>query len=290
MITVFTPAYNRAHLFPRLYESLEAQTCKNFEWVVVDDGSRDNTREVVEGYISKASFPIRYFYQENGGKHRAINRGIKEAKGELFFIVDNDDWLANDAIEKTLAVFESIKNDASFGGICGLDSYADGKIVGSGLPGEIIDANAYDIRYKYQVVGDLKEVFRTDVMREFPFPEFNEERFCPEALVWNRIANRYKLRYFNQPIYFAEYQADGLTANIMKVRHNSPLASMTTYAELCHADVPFKERIKAAINFWRFTPWKHYNMLKQYKMLNWLMLFLLLGVIMRVNDIRILNK
>lgn len=286
MITVFTPAYNRAHLLPRLFGSLEAQTCKNFEWVIVDDGSSDKTREVVEGYVSKASFPIRYFHQENGGKHRAINRGVMEAKGELFFIADNDDWLTYDAIEKTVSVFEFVKDDVTFGGICGLDSYADGKIVGSGLPGEIIDANAYDIRYKYHVTGDLKEVFRTDVMREFPFPEFDGERFCPEALVWNRIANRYKLRYFNQSIYFAEYQADGLTANIMKVRHNSPLASMTTYAELCHADVPFKERIKAAINFWRFTPKRYYSQCNEMHMSRWQFIFVPLGVLMRLKDKR----
>lgn len=126
------------------------------------------------------------------------------------------------------------------------------EVIGSGLPCERVDANAIDIRYRYHVTGDMKEVFRTDVLREFPFPEFHGERFCPEQLVWFRIAHRYKLRYVNKPIYIAEYQPDGITAGITRARMKSPSASMLTYAELAECPVPFMARVKAAINFWRF--------------------------------------
>lgn len=286
MITIFTPAYNRAHLLPRLYESIEAQSCKDFEWVVVDDGSKDNTREVVEEYMARASFPVRYFYQENGGKHRAINRGVKEAKGELFFIADNDDWLPVTAVEVVVKEFEAVKSDDSFAGVCGLDAYEDGRIVGSGMLCDVLDCTAHEIRYQYNVTGDMKEVFRTSVMRQFPFPDIEGERFCPEALVWNRIAMKYKLRYINIPIYIAEYQPDGLTANIMRVRHFSPLASMATYAELSHAPVPLAVRLKSTINYWRFTPWRYYGKTSCFKMLNCTIVLQPLGALMRLNDKR----
>ncbi len=283
MITVFTPAYNRAHLLPRLFESLCRQTYKDFEWVVVDDGSVDDTRSVVEEFsvlgfefsgnltqplktqnsklktnlnIQHSTLntnTIRYIFQENGGKHRAINRGVKEARGELFFIADSDDTLPPDALEKVSGIYEGIKDYPIFAGVCGLDGTFDGKVIGSGLPEEVIDDNSIAVRFKLGVTGDMKEVFRTSVLKEFPFPEIEGERFCPEVLLWNRIATKFKLRYFNQIVYLAEYQDDGITAGIVKARMKSPVASMMTYAEMTqYIDVPLKEKVKAAINYWRF--------------------------------------
>ena len=264
MITVFTPTYNRAHLLPRLYESLCRQTFTDFEWVIVDDGSTDGTKdlfhpngngkcflaEIAENQIP--IFPIRYFYQENGGKHRAINRGVKEAKGELFFIADSDDMLPPNALEIVAEMFDGIEADKSFAGVCGLDSTFDGKIIGSGLPQEVVDVNSIDLRMRHGVTGDMKEVFRTAVLKEFPFPEIDGERFCPEMLLWNRIATKYKLRYFNKVIYLVEYQDNGISSGITKARINSPVASMMTYAETTQYDIPFIQKVKAAINYYRF--------------------------------------
>lgn len=255
LITVFTPTYNRAQLLPRLYESLCAQTCTEFEWLVVDDGSTDNTEEVVENFIKSAqkNFPIRYIKKENGGKHTAINVGVKEANGELFLIADSDDKLPENAIADIAEVYETIKDNSEYAGVCGLDKDFNGKIIGSGLPQEIIDTNSLDIRYRFGITGDLKEVFRTEVMRKFAFPETNGERFCPEALVWNRIAYKYKLRFFNKAVYSVEYQQGGLTANIVRIRMKSPMASMMTYAEMTrYPSVPLMQKMRAAINYWRF--------------------------------------
>ena len=254
LITIFTPTYNRAHLLPKLFESLCRQTYRDFEWVIVDDGSTDDTKDVVNSQftIHNMQFPVRYFYQENGGKHRAINRGVKVAQGELFFIADSDDWLPEDALTTVAKEYAKIKDDRTAAGVAGLDCYGKGGIVGSGLSKDTIDSNAIDIRLKHHVTGDLKEVFRTSVLRESPFPEIEGERFCPEQLVWFRIAQKYKLHYFNQPIYIAAYQEQGITAGIVKARMNSPIASMMCYQELNGYDVPLSQKLKAAINYWRF--------------------------------------
>lgn len=254
-ITILTPTYNRASLLPRLFDSLLRQTSKDFEWIVVDDGSTDDTREVVANLKEKCggAFPMGYVYKANGGKHMAINIGAERARGELLFIADSDDLLTDDALETVANSWHDISDDKSFAGIAGLDIAMDTReVIGSGLPQGHIDCNAIDIRYRHHVTGDMKEVFRTEVLREFPFPEFAGERFCPEQLVWFRMARRYRLRYINKPIYIADYQPDGITAGITRARMRNPSASMLTYAELTECPVPFLVKVKAAINFWRF--------------------------------------
>ena len=199
MITVFTPTYNRGHLLNRLYESLIKQRYKSFEWIIVDDGSTDGTQNVVSSLILghdnlQGGFPIRYFKKENGGKHTAINLGVEYAEGELFFIADSDDFLPKDSLQIVHEEWSKIKHDDTFLGVCGIDADLNGKIIGSGLPKEYIDCHAWDLSPVYKVTGDLKEVFRTDVLRLFPFPEIKGEKFCPEVLVWFRMARNYKMR------------------------------------------------------------------------------------------------
>lgn len=252
MITVFTPTYNRGQLLQRLYESLCRQTFKNFEWLIVDDGSTDNTADIVKPFIDGENVNVIYIKQKNGGKHRAINHGVKVAKGELFFIVDSDDQLPSDSLYIISQTYKAVQSDKSFAGISGLDSSIDGKIIGTGLPIDHIDCSTLDIEYKYCITGDLAEVFRTDVLKEFPFPEIDGEKFCPEDLVWHRIALKYKLRYINKVIYYAEYQDDGLTSKIIRIRMNSPMASITYYSELTLMNIPFVQKMKSAINYWRF--------------------------------------
>ena len=253
MITILTPTFNRAYLLPRLFESLTHQTDFDFEWLVMDDGSTDGTSDLFAGktFLS-APFPIRYYQQENGGKHRALNAGVKQAKGDFIFIADSDDWLLPQSVAIVGQHTSAIADDNTFAGVAGLDIFDDERIVGTGLPQDIIDCNAMDIRYRYHVDGDLKEVFKTTVLQEFPFPEIQDEKFCPEQLVWFRIAQKYKLRYFNTPIYVAEYQPNGITASIIRVRMLAPQATCMMYAEMLAYKIPFKEKIKAAINFWRF--------------------------------------
>ena len=237
MITVFTPTYNRGHLLNRLYESLIKQRYKSFEWIIVDDGSTDGTQNVVSSLILghdnlQGGFPIRYFKKENGGKHTAINLGVEYAEGELFFIADSDDFLPKDSLQIVHEEWSKIKHDDTFLGVCGIDADLNGKIIGSGLPKEYIDCHAWDLSPVYKVTGDLKEVFRTDVLRLFPFPEIKGEKFCPEVLVWFRMARNYKMRFFNRIIYIADYQQNGITSSITRLRMNSPIGSMLTCDKL----------------------------------------------------------
>jgi glycosyltransferase involved in cell wall biosynthesis len=252
LLTIFTPTFNRAFLLSRVYESLLIQTVKDFEWIIVDDGSVDDTEKVVNGFISENKIKIIYQKQNNRGKHYAINKGVSLASGTFFLILDSDDALPKDAVEfvfsKSTFVFENKK----LGGIAGRRNTAEGAIVGNQIFQELI-SNSIDIRFKYNVTGDLVEIFKTEVLKEFPFPEIANEKFCPEALVWNRIAIKYDLLFCNKGIYTTEYLPDGLTAKIVKIRMTSPLASMIMYSELANYDIPLLQKVRATINFWRFA-------------------------------------
>ena len=224
--TVFTPTYNRAHTLDRLYHSLQRQTFRDFEWIVIDDGSTDGTEERFSRILREDNFfKITYQRVENGGKHRAINRAVSIAEGELFFIADSDDYLTDNSLEIVDRVEKTIPDDkkSAFAGVCGLDVYISGDPVGTTYEGdEFLDITAMQ-RAEYGVCGDKKEVFYTDVLSRFPFPEYPGENFVSEAVVWNRIArNGYKLRYFNTPIYVVEYQSAGISNNFDLIQRKSP--------------------------------------------------------------------
>lgn len=252
MITIFTPTYNRAELLRRLYRSLVDQTNKNFEWIIVDDGSTDETETLVSEFTSENSVNITYHKQANRGKHFAINQGVRLASRPYFFIVDSDDILPTNAVETVIKLVEETQEFENCGGVAGTLLTPDFKKVGNNAFDPIF-TDAIQIRSKYKIQGDLAEVFKTAVLKEFPFPEIEYEKFCPEVLVWNRIAQKYKLYYTDLPIYIADYQADGLTAKIVKIRMTAPVATMLTYSELASYNIPLVQKIRATINYWRFA-------------------------------------
>ena len=305
MITVFTPTYNRGNLLNRLYQSLCKQNYKEFEWIIVDDGSLDDTSSIVNIIQDKhpcGDFSILYYKKENGGKHTAVNPGVQKAHGDLFFIADSDDILPPNALQTVAVVWEQTKYDNSIGGICGFDGdINDGSLIGTGFPKEVhllnielsnhinigyIDATTRDVRFKLKVDGDMKEVFRTSVLREFPFPEIKGERFCPEVLVWNRIASKYKLRHINKIIYLVEYQQDGITSAITRSRMNSPIASTMTYAEMLDYNISLRWKIRSAINYWRFKYCISNKALKAPDVKWYWRLFQIIGLLMHLKDSR----
>ena len=222
-ITVFTPTYNRGYIIKNLYDSLKKQTIKDFEWIVIDDGSTDNTTNLFNEWINENNeFEIKYFKIKNGGKHRAINKGIDIADGELFFIVDSDDYLIEEAIEKILKWYKTVeKSSENFVGVAGLRGYTNKKYIGKTFKGVYLDATSLE-RFKFNILGDKAEVFKTDVIKKYKFPEIEGEKFISESIVWFRIADDdYKIRWFNEVIYIGDYLSDGLSKNNEEVFLNN---------------------------------------------------------------------
>jgi len=254
LLTIFTPTYNRAHLLQRVCDSLAVQTNKDFEWVIVDDGSNDESAALIRKFQSEQSFRIIFEQQVNAGKHVAVNRGLALASGTLFLILDSDDELTPDAVQTVSENWQQLQSAPdldAFGGLVANKCYTDGRIIGSYLDYQILDTTIIDYRFNRRISGDKLEIFKTDLLRQFPFPQ-NGEKFCPEALVWNRIGSVYKFRFFNQSIYKAEYLPDGLSERIVTIRKTSPMNATTYYAELSHYDIPYVQKVKAGINYWRF--------------------------------------
>ncbi len=240
-ITVFTPTYNRAYILENLYRSLQRQSFRDFEWLVVDDGSGDDTDRLVAGWMAEENpFPIRYVRQENGGKCRAINHGLKLAQGELFFTVDSDDYLTDDALEKVDRWERELPKDGNFCGFAGNLGTAPDTTPNTPLPGEYYDGNAFD---RYGIVdGERAMVFYTAVHRQYLYPEFSGEKFMTEGVAWNRMAqDGYKLRFFNDIIWIYEFKADGLTKAGYDLFLNNPQGTGLFFrekADFLHYSIP----------------------------------------------------
>lgn len=221
-ITVFTPTYNRAYIIENLYRSLQRQTATCFEWLVVDDGSADNTEELFRTWKQENNtFPIRYYRQENGGKCRAINRGLELAEGELFFTVDSDDYLTDDALEKILLWESELPKGPYYCGFAGNLGTTQNETPNHIFEEAYYDGTALD---RYGVVdGERAMVFYTEIHRNYPYPVFDGEKFMTEAVTWNRMAaDGYKTRFYNDIIWVYEYKEDGLTRAGSSLFLNNP--------------------------------------------------------------------
>lgn len=257
MITIFTPTYNRAYLLPQLYKSIVNQSDCDFEWIIIDDGSVDDTEDIVNRFKNSHNrFTIRYYKRINGGKHRAINDAVKIARGKWFFIVDSDDILPIDSIKIIKEHIGNVEDRIDIAGVCGLRQHikTENIIAISDRFKEIIDLSYIDFRYTTKISGDMAEVYRTDILRKYPFPTFEGEKFISEGVVWNRISQKYKLRYFPIPIYRCEYIADGLTRSIRQHYRKSPKGAMLYYNEfISNPRIKLMDKIRGAINYWRYS-------------------------------------
>ncbi|WP_298392049.1 glycosyltransferase family 2 protein [Flavobacterium sp.] len=223
-ITVFTPCYNRGSLLPRLYASLLQQSTANFEWLLVDDGSTDDTKAVVASFIAEQKIPISYYYKSNGGKHTAINLGVQKAQGDLFFIVDSDDFLSNDALAVTTHFWEQYKDNSAVCGMIGLSEYTNGQTVGDLFLQDEWQLSFSDFYLKYQLRGDKSVAFKTSVMKAYPFPEAPGIRFVFEDVVWHAMSKSYDVLAVNKVIQYKEYLEEGLSDSSYKLWYIQSLA------------------------------------------------------------------
>lgn len=249
-ITVLTPTFNREKKLQVLWNSLQRQTAKDFEWLVVDDGSTDNTENLIKQLQEKSNFPVRYISKNNGGKHTALNVGIQTIGSELTFIVDSDDYLTDDAVESILKIHRKYESQNNICGYAFLRAFPNGKINGKKFDIDEKIGSYIDVRINGNDTGaDKAEVFKTQCLKEFPFPEYSNEKFLGEDIVWIRMARKYEMVHINKAIYVGNYLEDGLTNNRRKHNIASPIGCMHRAEEFMESDLNFKYRIKGGLQY-----------------------------------------
>ena len=253
MITILTPTYNRGYIIHKAYQSLLEQTNQEFEWIVIDDGSVDNTKEIIHQFMEEEKIPIRYFYKANGGKHTALNFGFKKAKGEFLLILDSDDYLTANAVEKIYEYWEKYKDNKSIAALSFLRIRENGEKIGKVFSQHEIIANNISFRYNQNIYGDMAEVYRTKVLKKKPFPVFERERYLSEAIVWNKIALDYDTVYINEGIYVCEYQNDGLTKKSLELRFYNPIGALENANLFMISKFKLSIRVKNAILYDGFS-------------------------------------
>jgi glycosyltransferase involved in cell wall biosynthesis len=248
-ITIFTPTYNRAYTLNLCYESLKRQTSNDFLWLIIDDGSNDNTRELVEQWIQEGLVPIRYIYQENQGMHGAHNTAYKNINTELNVCIDSDDYMPDDAIEKIITFWRSYGNE-NYAGLVGLDATRKGNIIGTLLPEYTKYATLTDIYGKYNVKGDKKLVYRTDLIKKIPpYPIFAGEKYCPLSYKYILIDQECPLLLLNEVLCHVEYLEDGSSRNIINQYKKNPKGFSFFRKITMIYSTTNKERFRAAIHY-----------------------------------------
>lgn len=249
LITVFTPTFNREYIIQNLYNSLKKQTYKDFEWVVIDDGSFDNTKSLFNKFLSDKNrdFDITYVYKENGGKPRAINDGLEIAKGRYFFMVDSDDYLLDDAIEKIVKWIKEIDDIQNIVGVGAAKGFPNHEYI-KGVSPRVnsygyVDATNLE-RHKYDLDADMCEAYKTDILRKYPFKVWPEENFAPEEMTLNDMAlDGYKIRWHSDIIYICDYLDDGLTKGAFNLLKKNPMGYAMLYNHKLKYSEGFKEKI-----------------------------------------------
>ena len=248
-ITIVTPTYNRANKLEKAFESLKKQTKKDFEWLVIDDGSIDNTKDVIETLKKEADFDIFYYKQDNQGKHVALNRAFKEVKTELLMILDSDDCLIYTAIEEILLIHEKYKNDDKIAAYVfqrGKLNDSNERITQVFKEEEFIDNyNTYIINK--EVKGDKEEVLKTNILKDYSYPQYAGEKFVGEGVLWSKISHKYDMVFCNKVIYLCEYLDGGLTKSGRSFRMKNPHGGKYHAEEYLDKRYKNKIRIKNAI-------------------------------------------
>ena len=220
-LTIFTPTYNRAYTLDKCYKSLKNQTNKNFKWLIIDDGSIDNTKELVDSWIKEDAIKINYIYQINQGMHGAHNTAYENIDTELNVCIDSDDYMPEDAVENILRLWNENKRE-DLAGIVGLDADNDGQVIGSKFPENLKESTLFDLYNKYKVIGDKKIVYRTELTKKYPYPIFEGEKYIGLDYKYVKIDKTHKLALFNKILCIVEYLEDGSSKNMLRQYRKNP--------------------------------------------------------------------
>lgn len=248
-LTIFTPTYNRAATLPRLYESLLAQEATDFEWLIVDDGSTDDTKELLSRFDGKGRFPVRYVGKENGGKHTAYNLGLELAEGRYFFCVDSDDLLALGAVQSILEAAGRLDENR---GIVAYKQDLSGRRLSQEFPSELEYCCFHELSAVHHCRGEFSLVFPTALARKFPFPVFEGERFVTECVVYDRISPLCPMLLLPQVLTICEYQADGYSSDANAVMARNPGGYCLYFMQRVDILPSAKEKLVSAGKYWCF--------------------------------------
>ena len=254
LVTVLTPTFNRSLYLKRLFESLQAQDFKGFEWLVVDDGSTDETESLVRRLAGEAEFEVRYVRQPNQGKHIALNTGVQHANGQYTAVIDADDWYEPKALQRLVDEWDMIGDPSSYAEVQALCADSTGKLIGDRFPCETrLDSDAFEMAYIHRVKGDKRGMQRTAVLREFPFPDEFHGVLVSEAHIWFQIAEKYQTRYINEILGRAEYLAGGLSDDEYRkaVERAGPRMRFFRQVAETRRSLPTKDRARAYANWAR---------------------------------------
>ncbi|QLG46697.1 glycosyltransferase family 2 protein [Costertonia aggregata] len=249
-ITVFTPTYNRGYCLHQVYDSMVAQTNQDFIWLIIDDGSTDNTKEIVDAWIKENKIDIQYHYQANLGMHGGHNAAYRLIKTTLNVCIDSDDYMPDDAVQKILENWKKIEGIEKFAGLVGLDADKKGNIIGTKIPENIKKTTLYDVYNTHKVLGDKKLVYRTAVVKKYPpYPIFEGERFVPLGYLYQLIDQDYRLMPVNEVFCIVEYQQDGSSMNMLKQYRRHPKGFAFSRKSRMRYARNFKDKFKNAIHY-----------------------------------------
>lgn len=220
-LTVITTTYNRDYCLHQVYDSLVRQNCQDFIWLIIDDGSKDKTKELVDSWIAENKIEIEYFYKENGGMHTARNLAYEKVHTEINVIIDSDDWMADGAVEKIIDFWNENKRE-DVAGIVSLDASPKGEIIGANIPEWLKEAKYGEIWGKYNLKGDKKLVYRSDLTKMYPYPEYEGEKFFPPSYKFYYLDLDYTLLIMNEITCIVDYNDDSMTRDKFAQYKNSP--------------------------------------------------------------------
>lgn len=251
-LTVLTPTFNRKDKLPRLADSLNAQTDKEFQWLVIDDGSSDHTDEYIRQFQPQG-FSVDYRYKENGGKHTALNYAHPYIKGSYVCVVDSDDTLTPDAVATIRDAILTCGKDPMLACFSFQRGINPNNALVKGMPDVPVISNHIDFRLNGGRFGDCCEVVRTDVLEAYPFPEFSGEHFISEGYFWVQMAKKYKTYYCSRIIYLCQYEEGGLTKSGRGMRLQSPLGGMA----VCNAFLSARKKPRLCVRLTLKQTWMY---------------------------------